>query len=198
MGLNKYLDCDESATHRPDILIISGCSGGGKSTLLDALARRRYPIIPEPGRQIVQEQVAIGGPALPKENLNLFLELALSRNIYNYLITPHSANITFADRSIIDTIPHCEEYSEYFAKAAQKFRYNQTVFFVPPWKDIFKNDDERKHDFHEALEEYKRLVTNYKNFGYKMEEIPKMSIDKRVEFVLKKLKMQMQNSGKII
>jgi predicted ATPase len=34
-------------------VVISGCSGGGKSTLLAELARRGYRTVEEPGRRIV-------------------------------------------------------------------------------------------------------------------------------------------------
>ena len=39
-------------------VIISGCSGGGKSTLLAELARRGYRVVEEPGRRIVAEELA--------------------------------------------------------------------------------------------------------------------------------------------
>ena len=46
-------------------VILSGCSGGGKSTLLDELARRGHAVVAEPGRRIVAEQLREGGAALP-------------------------------------------------------------------------------------------------------------------------------------
>jgi predicted ATPase len=63
-------------------VIISGCSGGGKSTLLSELANRGYRIVLEPGRQIVKEQTVIGGDAFPWSNPQKFLDLALSRYLY--------------------------------------------------------------------------------------------------------------------
>ncbi|HEY6332971.1 MAG TPA: AAA family ATPase, partial [Blastocatellia bacterium] len=50
---------------RNQFVMISGCSGGGKSALIGELARRGYRVFHEPGRQIVKEQVHIDGPALP-------------------------------------------------------------------------------------------------------------------------------------
>ena len=37
-------------------VVISGCSGGGKSTLLAELGRRGYAVVEEPGLRIVQNQ----------------------------------------------------------------------------------------------------------------------------------------------
>ncbi|HEY5105435.1 MAG TPA: AAA family ATPase [Caulobacteraceae bacterium] len=38
-------------------MVISGCSGGGKSTLLAELGRRGHATIEEPGRRIVREEL---------------------------------------------------------------------------------------------------------------------------------------------
>ena len=46
-------------------VVISGCSSGGKSTLLAALKTRGYAVVEEPGRRIVREELAAGGSALP-------------------------------------------------------------------------------------------------------------------------------------
>lgn len=54
-------------------VIISGCSGGGKSTLLAELQRRGYPVIEEPGRRIVEEQLGTGGHALPWLDMPAFM-----------------------------------------------------------------------------------------------------------------------------
>ncbi len=39
------------------LVVISGCSGGGKSTLLAELSRRGHMTIEEPGRRIVAEEL---------------------------------------------------------------------------------------------------------------------------------------------
>jgi predicted ATPase len=46
-------------------ILLSGCSGGGKSTLLAELAQRGFATIEEPGRRVVREELASGGDALP-------------------------------------------------------------------------------------------------------------------------------------
>jgi predicted ATPase len=46
-------------------VVISGCSGGGKSTLLIELARRGHAVVDEPGRRIVKEELRGDGSALP-------------------------------------------------------------------------------------------------------------------------------------
>ena len=59
----------QSVPHAEAVLsrfvLISGCSGGGKSTSLDELARRGHQTGLEPGRRIVHDELARGGTALP-------------------------------------------------------------------------------------------------------------------------------------
>ena len=45
--------------------ILSGGPGSGKTALINALAKQGLPCMPEAGRAIIQDQMAIGGSALP-------------------------------------------------------------------------------------------------------------------------------------
>jgi predicted ATPase len=50
---------------RPDFHIITGGPGSGKTTLIDALAAQGFHHMPEAGRAIIRDQIAIGGrPAM--------------------------------------------------------------------------------------------------------------------------------------
>jgi predicted ATPase len=49
----------------PNLFVVSGGPGSGKTTVLQELARRGFPFAPEVARQIIQEQVHSGGTALP-------------------------------------------------------------------------------------------------------------------------------------
>jgi predicted ATPase len=48
-----------------NFVTISGCSGGGKSTVLAELQQRGFATIEEPGRRIVAEEIKRDGRALP-------------------------------------------------------------------------------------------------------------------------------------
>lgn len=62
-------------------ILISGCSGGGKSTLLDELARHGLATIGEPGRRVVRDELASGGDALPWIDARAFVRriIAMAR-----------------------------------------------------------------------------------------------------------------------
>ena len=55
---------------------------------------------------------------------------------------------------------------------------------VPPWRELFVNDVERRHDFGAAVEEYRRIDKALDALGYVKTELPKVSVRKRAEIVI--------------
>jgi len=172
-------------------VVLSGCSGGGKSSLLAELGRRGYATYEEPGRQVVKEQLLIGGDALPWGDVDLFLELTISRSIHHLVEAARGDKIAFFDRGIIDqingwparglTIP------KHLLSAADHFRYHKTVFLVPPWREIFANDAERRHNFEDSVAMYDALIETYERFGYEPIVVPKTDVAARADFVSARL-----------
>jgi predicted ATPase len=192
---NTYLNETSFPIVKNNYVIISGCSGGGKSTLLSELASRGYQIVLEPGRQIVKEQAVIEGDALPWTNFQKFLDLALSRYLYQFNSQKESQQFVFFDRGIIDALQLNQSQPDYFRNAADKFRYHRLVFLVPPWEEIFASDAERKHDFELAKKEFDELLIKYKNFGYETVLIPKVSVKERADFIIEKLGAQIKHGN---
>ena len=169
------------------LVVISGCSGGGKSTLLDEMARRGYPVFPEPGRQIVREQQFIGGNALPWSNPQRFLELCLSRAMYFYNSARPVGRPALFDRSLVDAVAGLERMGqsdpEFLAGILERYRYARTVFMAPPWEALFESDAERKHAFADAVREYDALAERYPQLGYDVQTLPKTSVAERADFL---------------
>src|SRR5580700_5429437 len=88
----------------PNLFIVSGGPGCGKTTLLRELQKLGYDHAPEVARQIIQEQVNNGGTALPWQDRESYTQLILERSIESYLAHFPSAKATFADRGIPDTL----------------------------------------------------------------------------------------------
>lgn len=174
------------------LIVISGCSGGGKSSLLSTLSDAGYCTIPEVGRQIVKEQLEIKGKMTPWENPIAFCELLITKSIAAYHdgqnIEHIKEDLLFFDRSFLDgvsyyqtlKIPESRKYDHFI----DELRYYPTVFMTPPWPEIFCNDDERKHSFEDAIIEYNRLLAFYAHCGYRILEIPKISIQERLQFMI--------------
>lgn len=192
MAEDTYRPPDEGDEPRSAFHVLSGCSGSGKSSLLAELERRGYVTIGEPGRQIVKEQLHIGGDALPWENLARFVDLCISRSMYNFNLRGICDESVFFDRGIVDALVGLEKQlgkpiSESLRRAAQTYRYDTRVFMTPPWREIFRNDPERPHSFEDAVAGYEPLVQTYEQHGYRIVVVPKVSVAERADFVLREL-----------
>lgn len=170
------------------LYVISGCSCGGKTTLINALALRGYSISDEPGRKIVREELNSGGGALPWVNPVEFAIKCLEMSMQRYGNATQSGKVVFFDRSLIDAISALmfeeSDTADQYAYMLAKYRYADTVFMAPPWPEIFENDTERKHTFEESVAEYDRLVTMYSIAGYSIQTLPKASVHERIDFIL--------------
>lgn len=173
-------------------VIISGCSGGGKSTLLEELARRGHNVVPEPGRRIVQHELAHGGDALPWRDPAAFARRAIDLSLQDLEAAAGYRGWTFFDRGLIDAAAALEEYDggTAFAALATRHRFHRQVFLAPPWPEIYVHDRERRHDFEEALREYRRLELVYPSLGYETNVLPKVCVTERADVVLLTLATQ--------
>lgn len=173
---------------RRPFIIVSGCSGGGKSTLLAELAHRGYATVDEAGRQIVKEQLAIGGHALPWDDGGRFLELLMSRTMFQFNSRRGHAGPVFFDRGLVEAAAHFQRVGKPVPadvhSAVSLYRFQRRVFMTPPWPEIFHGDGERRHSFDAAVAEYESLVPAYEAYGYEVVVLPKASVSERADWVL--------------
>ena len=173
--------------------VFTGGPGSGKSSLIEALHRLGYEHSVEAGRGIIRDQVDIGGQALPWADRGLFAELMLSWEMRSYRFAQEQPGTALFDRGVPDVIGYLRliglPVPPYMIKAADEFRYNKYVFIAPPWKEIFHPDQERKQDFDEAMRTYESMARTYKEFGYELVELPRVSIEDRVRFVLSNIRV---------
>lgn len=176
---------------RDDFIIITGGPGSGKTTLLDELQKNNYKYVPEVAREIIKKQISSNGDALPWGNVTKYRDLMLEQSIESYLsaLTNPSSQLLFFDRGIPDTLTYTYliniPVSKQLESAVKRYRYNKKVFILPPWKDIYKTDDERKQDFEEAVATYKAMFRTYEQLDYELIEVPKIGVKQRASFILK-------------
>ncbi|QRI63552.1 AAA family ATPase [Shinella sp. PSBB067] len=170
-------------------VVLSGCSGGGKSTLLEELARRGHAVVEEPGRRIVQEELAAGGSALPWLDLAAFARCAVAVALADRQRMADHPGLVFFDRGLIDAASALEASGgePVVAAFAAAHRYNRKVFLTPPWPEIYAGDAERRHGFDAALAEYARLEMTYPLLGYETVVLPKVPVSQRADFMLARL-----------
>lgn len=133
-------------------VLITGCSGGGKSTLLAELANRGFSVVEEPGRRIVKQELESGGDALPWINLAAFARRAIEVATADYVAASSQPGWTFFDRGIVDAVAALRHATgEPMRKEVIAVnRYYERVFLTPPWLEIYGTDPERRHGFDAA------------------------------------------------
>ena len=169
--------------------MISGCSGGGKSTLLAELGRRGYSVVAEPGRRIVREEITREGAALPWVDMAAFLRRAIAMSLMDRVSANSLEGWVFFDRGLVDAAAGLQHLTgeAIVASLGHTHRYYRRVFLVPPWPEIFLTDPERRHGFEFAVAEYSRLLEIYAVLGYEVVIVPKLEVAERADFVLKEL-----------
>lgn len=169
-----------------NFVTISGCSGGGKSTLLAELHRRGFVTISEPGRRIVAEELTCGGGALPWVDAVAFARRAIALSIADRAAANACARWVFFDRGLIDAAAALEHLTgeRVVRSLGWAHRYNGHVFLAPPWPEIYVSDEERRHGLAEAVAEYERLLQVYRLLGYDVHVLPNVSVAERADWVL--------------
>lgn len=163
-------------------IAISGCSGGGKSTLLAELARRGFAMIEEPGRRIIES----GGPT-PWDDLAGFARRAVAMALADLDAAADLPGPVFFDRGLIDAAVALEHATGEPAALDLTARYDR-VLLAPPWPEIHVTDDARRHGIAEALAEYARLEIAWPALGYAPVLLPRSDVGARADFVQEQLR----------
>lgn len=171
-------------------VVFTGGPGSGKTSVLEFLFKMGYPVAPEVGRKVIQAQMALQGSALPWLDKIAFRDEMVLQEINNYQ-NYGNTGMTFYDRSMIDAygysqLEHIPISDQLLAKCAE-LNYCRHVFTFPPWEEIYENDAERKQSFTKAVETYHQMLSAYLTFGYNLIEVPKVSVEERAKFIMRKL-----------
>jgi predicted ATPase len=179
--------------HQQNIpIVISGCSSGGKSTLITELSKMGYAVFHEVATEIVKDQRAVNGNITPWKNPGAFCKLLIEKSIEDFYrakaMTDVREQLIFFDRSYLEGIRY---YKMLHSIAANKYdyliddlRYFSTVYMTPPWEEIYCQNEERKHSFQKSVDDFGGLLSFYPKCGYKTIELPKVDVRRRVQFML--------------
>ncbi|WJJ14351.1 AAA family ATPase (plasmid) [Prescottella equi] len=179
-------------TDSASFIVVTGGPGSGKSTLIDYLQEAGFSRSYEAGRGVIQDQMAIGGSALPWHDPELFAELMLCWELRSYRDAATSSGPVFFDRGIPDIIGYlCVEgrpVPAHLHAAASMFRYHRRVFIAPPWPEIYEQDAERKQSLAVAERTYGSMLKTYVECGYELVELPRVPVEERARFVTDRLR----------
>ena len=168
--------------------IITGAPSTGKSSVVNGLISKGYVCHDEIARQVIKENQDKNNNLLPWIDMLAFSD-EVFRRMQELLASIDDNKTCFLDRSMVDLIGYMEFADqvapERYAKEALKANYAKTVFFMPFWKEIFANDEQRLESITEAINIDKALRKAYTNLGFNLVDVPQGTIDERVDFVLK-------------
>jgi len=172
------------------VYVITGGPGFGKSVLIQKLHELGYPFGGEIARQIIEQQIANGGELLPWKDALGFEKRVMNERI-EFLKSIEVETVAFSDRGL----PDQAAFSKYKGKAVSlqlkdaitSNYYAKKVFLTPPWRHIYRNDTIRTETFEEAEKIHHFIVEAYLDSGYELINLPYVSPDKRIEFILKSL-----------
>jgi len=175
--------------HKTALLI--GAPSTGKTSVLQALKEKGFTCYDEISRQVTLQARAEGITHLFKEHPLLFSEKLLLGRIQQF---KQSAAIptewTFLDRGLPDITAYMDmvnqTFPDKFEKANKAFIYEK-VFWFPVWENIYQQDNERYEDFKTARLIERYLLKWYSLYNYSIIEVPKVSIEERVEFITSNL-----------
>ncbi|WP_136246935.1 AAA family ATPase [Halomonas borealis] len=169
--------------------VVTGGPGGGKTTILSALAERGYRVVSESARRIIKERLAAG--LTPRADPVSFAQEILRSDIERYRGAVGCDHTVFFDRGVLDALYMLDAEgaltNDEIAQYVQKFPYNGIVFLLPPWEEIYGTDSERDQSFEESIVVFEGMKKWYSEWGYETLEVPRDKIDERVSFILQRI-----------
>lgn len=171
--------------------VITGGPGVGKTTLIEGLRSAGFRCEDEVARAIIRQQMEIGGDALPWGDRIEYTRLMLAHSMASFERCTEVEGIVFFDRGIPDALAYAELIHlpdvSALEQAVDGYRYYSRVFILPPWKEIYCADAERKQSFEEAVETYEVMKRVYRKWGYDLIDVPYGTQREMVEFICERV-----------
>lgn len=173
-------------------IVISGGPGSGKTTLINHLEDQGHICMPEISRDVIKQAQQEGIEQLFLTNPILFSKKLLEGRLQQFhKANKFEENKLFYDRGMPDVTAYMDyinaHYPANFTQTCNRYRYD-AVFLLPPWEDIYVQDDERYESFEQAEIIYEFLLKGYQNYDYDVVEVPVGSITERTDYIIDKLK----------
>ncbi len=173
-------------------IVITGGPGSGKTALIQYMEKEGYPVMHEISRKVILEAQKKGIEQLFLKNPILFSEILLAERLKQF----HEGKkcdetVLFYDRGLPDVTAYMDfvnvHYPLVFSEICLNYKYDE-IFLLPPWEEIYEQDNERYESFEQAEKIFNFLKKGYKNYDYKIHEVPLGSINERAKFIISTIK----------
>ncbi|PIB27900.1 AAA family ATPase [Maribacter sp. 4G9] len=180
-------------------IVITGAPGTGKTSVIKSLENSGYHCFHEIIRTMTLEAKKYQDPNVILSNPIDFVDDSLSFNqtlLQGRLKHFKEAEtvekeLLFYDRGMPDVLAYMDyfgqAYDEAFKDTCKNNKYDQ-VFILPPWEEIYVQDNERLESYPQAVDLHIHLEETYRSLEYDILEVPFGSISERLNFILKRTK----------
>ena len=128
--------------------MLTGASGGGKSSVIAALSAAGFACVDAVGRAIGREQRETGGDATPWQDRAAFRDLLFGRSLAAFDAALALPGPVFFDRGIVEALAYSRQLGlavpEAWLALVRRRRYAEPVLAFPPWREVFASDAERR------------------------------------------------------
>lgn len=173
------------------LIVISGRSSSGKSTLVSEIEKRGYNVIREVAREVLNER-----KNYPENSNEFLLRQKIIYSRHKLLEDSFDKGIVFCDRSLIDIFGYCKYFGIDSSFIQENLITRYSYIFELPKRRFVKDNIRLEKDNHEADKIYNLIKENYFNFGYNFVNVPRFSgtktesVNRAVEFILRLVKSQ--------
>ncbi|MGB0274266.1 MAG: AAA family ATPase [Flavobacteriaceae bacterium] len=170
-------------------VVLTGAPSSGKTTLLNSVNHAEISCYSEVSRAVISAAQAKGIHRPFLENPLAFSETLFENRLHDYF-TESTLPVQLYDRGIHDVVAYLHELGYDIPCGMEEdctnFTYDK-VFVFPPWEAIFEQDTQRMEDFNESEKNHLALIETYANYGMECIEVPRVSVPKRLAFILENL-----------
>ena len=166
--------------------VITGGPGCGKTSVLEALKKMGYEIVPEGARQIIEEQQQKPNPILWNTDFLEFEKLLIERQFE--LEAKIAKFPAFIDRGLPDCFAYCTNYNvklpEHIVEKILNHKYHKIFILDPLPRQHYANDNARWESKEQADTIHNHIENTYKKLGYEIHNVPVMPIEERARFII--------------
>ncbi|MFA5831185.1 MAG: ATP-binding protein [Candidatus Paceibacterota bacterium] len=166
--------------------VLTGGPCCGKTTVLNILAERGYPVLTESAREIIEKEIGKESGVVPWKNLKKFNELVARKQLWKEFFSIRRG-VIFLDRGIIDGAGYSVLGGIETPKTIKWFgrgRYDK-IFLLDPLP-FYETDTSRIEDESFARRVREEIRKAYLGFGYEVISVPMLTPEERTEFILRR------------
>jgi predicted ATPase len=170
-------------------IVLTGAPGSGKTSVINNLNNKGFQVYEEQARIHIQKALDLNTDIVPWGDHLQFSKNVAASQLLQFKSQNHS--IAFYDRGILDGLAYLRHSEiipppnlmEYY----KNIEYHKDVFYFKHWSEIHENDETRREPEEDVILIQEEIKKTYQEFGYNIIEVPKTTVDLRVEFILKQI-----------